>query len=102
LFDLAHLVVVARPGVDLEAALPPPLLAILRERLVADPGSLLSRPAGAILEQGIEPVDVSATSIRELVAQGAPFAEMPPGLLPPAVLAYIDLHHLYLPRSDAP
>jgi nicotinate-nucleotide adenylyltransferase len=102
LFDLAHLVVVARPGIDLEAALPPPLRAILRERLVADPGSLFSRPAGAILEQGIEPIDVSATSIREQVAKGAPVAEFPPGLLPPAVLAYIDLHHLYLPRSDAP
>jgi len=101
LFDLAHLVVVARPGVDPEAALPAPLLAILRERLVIDPESLFSRPAGAILMQEIAPVDVSATSIREHVAKGTPVAELNPGLLPPAVLAYIDLHHLYRPRSDA-
>lgn len=101
LFDLAHLVVVERPGVDLETELPPPLLAILRERRVADPGSLVSRPAGAILMQAIAPLDVSATEIREHVAGGAGAAEMNRGLLPPAVLAYIDLHHLYRPRSDA-
>jgi len=101
LFDLAHLVVVERPGVDLEAALPPPLLAILRERLVADPEQLLSRPAGAILRQPIAPLDISATGIREHIARGAGAAEMNRGLLPPAVLAYIDLHHLYRPGSDA-
>ena len=101
LFDLAHLVVVGRPGVDLEQAMPPPLLAMLRERRVADPESLLSRPAGAILMQTIAPLDVSATEIREHIAEGPGAAEMNRGLLPPAVLAYIDLHHLYRPRSDA-
>jgi nicotinate-nucleotide adenylyltransferase len=101
LFALAHLVVVERPGVDLEASLPTPLLAIWRERLVADPASLFSRPAGAILMQGIAPLDVSATTIRERIAKGGGGAEMGGGLLPPAVLAYIELHHLYRPRSDA-
>ena len=101
LFDLAHLVVVGRPGVDLEKTLPPPLLAILRERLVSDPESLLSQPAGAILMQPIAPLDVSATEIRDCLAKGASAAEMVGGLLPPAVLAYIDHHHLYRPRSDA-
>jgi len=101
LFDLAHLVVVERPGVDLEAGLPAPLLAVLRERLVAAPESLLSRRAGAILRQPIAPLDVSATEIREHLAGGPGAAEMNRGLLPPAVLAYIDLHHLYRPRSDA-
>jgi nicotinate-nucleotide adenylyltransferase len=101
LFDLAHLVVVERPGVDLEAALPAPLLAILRERVVSDAASLFSRPAGAILMQPIAALDVSATAIREHIAKGAGAAAMGPGLLPPAVLAYIDLHHLYRPRSDA-
>jgi nicotinate-nucleotide adenylyltransferase len=101
LFDLAHLVVVERPGVDLEAGLPAPLLAVLRERLVAGPEGLLTRPAGAILRQPIAPLDVSATEIREHIATRADAAEMNRGLLPPAVLAYIDLHHLYRPRSDA-
>jgi len=101
LFGLAHLVVVERPGVDLEAALPAPLLAILRQRQVAGPENLLARPAGAILLQPIAPTAVSATSIRNHVAQGSDAAKLNRGLLPPAVLAYIDLHHLYRPRSDA-
>ena len=70
LFDLAHLVVVERPGVNLEAALPAPLRAIWHERLVADPAILLARPAGAILMQRIAPLDVSATAIREHFGKG--------------------------------
>jgi nicotinic acid mononucleotide adenylyltransferase len=51
--------------------------------------------------QPIAPLDVSATEIRDYLAKGAGAAEMVGGLLPPAVLAYIDHHHLYRPRSDA-
>jgi nicotinate-nucleotide adenylyltransferase len=102
LFNLAHLVVVERPGVELEATLPSQLLPIWRDRLVRDPGILLSRPAGAILAQPIAPHDVSASSIRESLAQGRAAGDKWRGLLPPAVLAYIDLHHLYGSRSDAP
>jgi nicotinate-nucleotide adenylyltransferase len=102
LFNLAHLVVVERPGVELEATLPSQLLPIWRDRLVRDPGILLSRPAGAILAQPIAPHDVSASSIRESLAQGRSAGDKWRGLLPPAVLAYIDLHHLYGSRSDAP
>jgi len=69
LFDLAHFVVVERPGVDLEAGLPAPLLALWRERQVDDPGVLISRLAGAIFVQPIAPVDVSATLIRDRVAR---------------------------------
>jgi nicotinate-nucleotide adenylyltransferase len=102
LSDLAHLVVVERPGVNLEASLPAPLLPIWRDRLVRDPRILLSRPAGAILVQSIAPVDVSATTIRNHIAKGGSAGEKWRGLLPPAVLAYIDLHHLYQQPSDAP
>jgi len=102
LFDLAHVVVVERPGVKLEATLPEPLLPIWRDRRVRDPKILLSRPAGAILAQPISPLDVSATKIREQLATGGNAALNSRGLLPPAVLAYIDLHHLYLRGSDAP
>jgi nicotinate-nucleotide adenylyltransferase len=102
LFDLAHVVVVARPGVELETTLPPPLLPIWRDRLVRDPGILLSRPAGAILVQPIAPVDVSASSIRESLAQAPGAGYKWRGLLPPAVLAYIDLQRLYHRGSDAP
>jgi len=101
LFDLAHFVVVERPGVNLEAGLSGPLLPIWRDRLVDDPGILLARPAGAILVQPIAPVDVSATLIRDRIAQGANAGTKWHGLLPPAVLAYIERHHLYTRGSDA-
>jgi len=102
LFDLAHFVVVERPGVDLEAGLPAPLLAIWRDRRVDDPWILISRPAGAIFVQPIAPVDVSATLIRDRVASEGKAGTKWRGLLPPAVLAYIERHHLYLRGSDAP
>ncbi len=102
LFNLAHFVVVERPGVNLEAGLPAPLLAIWRDRRVGDPGILISRPAGAIFVQPIAPVDVSATLIRDRVASEGNAGTKWRGLLPPAVLAYIERHHLYLRGSDAP
>jgi nicotinate-nucleotide adenylyltransferase len=106
IFDLAHVVVVERPGVRLEADLPADLLPIWRKRLTGDPESLRSQPAGAIFVQTIAPHAVSATAIRERLSQGAPAGDDKydkwHGLLPPAVLAYIDLHHLYRQRPDAP
>lgn len=102
IFDLAHLVVVERPGVNLEASLPAPLLPHWRERLVENPENILARPAGAIFVQPIAPLAVSATTIREQLALGNVAGDKWHGLLPPAVLAYIDLHHLYRRGSDAP
>ena len=105
IFGLAHVVVVERPGVSLEAKLPADLLPIWRERLTTDSESLRSRLAGAIFVQPISPHSVSATTIRERLSQenaAADKADKWHGLLPPAVLAYIDLHHLYRHRPDAP
>jgi nicotinate-nucleotide adenylyltransferase len=102
LFNLAHFVVVERPGVNLEVGLPEPLLAIWRDKRVEDPGILISRRAGAIFVQPIVPVDISATLIRDRVAREGNAGTKWRGLLPPAVLAYIERHHLYLRGSDAP
>jgi len=102
IFDLAHLVVVERPGVNLQTGLPASLLPYWRDRHVDDPRSLLARPAGAIFVQPIAPHDVSATAIRESAAKGGFAAGKWRGLLPPAVWAYIGTHHLYLCGSDAP
>ncbi len=102
LFGLAHLVVVERPGVDLTTGLPAPLLPYWRERLTDDPRNLRSRLFGSIYVQAIAPHDVAATALREALARDEGTRPDLRGLLPPAVLAYIDLHHLYRPGSDAP
>ena len=76
---LARLVVLARPGWDLDGEeLAPELLGMLGgDRVV-----LLSR----------RPVDVSSTAVREALARGE---EPPPGALSPLVLNYIRKYDLY-------
>ena len=86
---------------NLGAGLPAPLVEPFRDRLVTDPGILFTRPAGAIYVQPITPQPVSATTIRDILAKRSGSAGKLHGLLPPAVLAYIDLHHLYGSGSDA-
>lgn len=101
LFDLAHIVVVARPGIELAGALAPPLAAQWEKRFTSDAAALRRRPAGAIVQQPIRPRPISASAIRAALAQGDAGVNAVAGLLPPAVLAYIRAHHLY--RSlDAP
>jgi nicotinate-nucleotide adenylyltransferase len=93
--DLAHFIVVSRPGYDIDA---------LAERL---PGlRSRMRPAGApartdagtliFLLQAATP-DVSSTLIRERARRGEPLS----GLVPPLVEAHIRQHHLYIPSSPA-
>jgi len=102
LFDLAHVIVVERPGTDLASSLPPALLPHWQTRHVADPALLRSRPAGAIFTQAIAPHAVSATAIRKALARGPTSRLELQGLLPPAVLAYIARNQLYRPPTDAP
>ena len=93
--DLAHFIVVSRPGYDIDA---------LAERL-PDLRSRM-RPAGApartdagtliFLLQAATP-DVSSTLIRERARRGEPLS----GLVPPLVEAHIRQHHLYIPSSPA-
>jgi nicotinate-nucleotide adenylyltransferase len=90
LFALAHLVLVARPGFAMPDPLPIELATAYKERLASDPG-LLSAGTGRIYRQTIEPQPVSATAIREMVREG----RRPDGLLPAAVINYIESHGLY-------
>jgi nicotinate-nucleotide adenylyltransferase len=102
LFDLAHVIVVARPGVVLDAShLPGALRAPWDARFSADAAALRARVAGAIVQQSITPRDISASAIRAQLARGEPGARAVSGLLPPAVLAYIRRHRLYGYRPDA-
>lgn len=97
LFRLAHIVVVARPGVDLARDMPPDLVAEWNARRASAPDALFSAPAGAIYVQAVTPHAISATAIRTQLARGEPGREDVVQLLPPAVLSYIDQHGLYLP-----
>lgn len=89
LFELAHLIVLARPGADLGLA------AVLRaqlERRQLRAGSQLRQTlAGGILFQDVTQLQISATHIRQLLASG----RSPRYLLPEAVHAYIRNHGLY-------
>jgi nicotinate-nucleotide adenylyltransferase len=96
-FELAHVVVAARPGVTLE---PSGELALeWKARLVDKPDTLFSAPAGAIYRQEITPQPVSATAIRAELARGAAGREAVRDMLPAAVLRYIDQHGLYSDRA---
>lgn len=91
--DLAHFVVIARPGTPLEA---------IRTRLPALEPRLVdcSAAAGEIVQQARQPSiflvhaatpAVSSTEVRRRVAAGEPLD----GLVPAAVEHYIGRHHLY-------
>ena len=97
LCDLAHLLVLARPGVvDAE---PGALSSWAEGRHRADLSALTSRPAGYLVKLQLVQVPVSATNIREAYRHGS----LPTGVLPkivseavpPAVHRYITERGLY-------
>jgi nicotinate-nucleotide adenylyltransferase len=103
LFTLAHLVVVERPGAPtLPDAAPPALQEQWNRRLTTDPSRLSRQLAGAIVRQSVTPQPISATEIRAALSLGASGRAEVRGLLPAAVLAYIDRHQLYRSLPDAP
>jgi len=95
LFALAHLIVVGRPGVALDAAMPAALLSEWRARLSGDPAVLRMRPAGAIYRHDVTPQPISATAIRAELARGPDGMAAVRGLLPRDVLTYIARNGLY-------
>lgn len=87
LLELVHLVVMHRPGEPSPATAEP----WATERLVADRNELCRTPAGSILFQEVTQLDISATTIRALIARGA----SPRFLLPDAVLGLIERESIY-------
>ncbi len=87
----AHLACTQRERVSL-AQLPEPVEALVRER---GQQALPDAPAGAVVFFSMPPVPVSATAVRAQLGRG----EQPHGLVPPAVLDYIDSHRLYRPAA---
>lgn len=93
ILELAHLWVARRPG-----AATPAVTSIegqlLQER-GCTPEALLARPAGAICLYDSTVLDISATALREQIAQGI----SPRFLLPDSVRDYIEHHNLYRQRT---
>jgi nicotinate-nucleotide adenylyltransferase len=87
--ELAHLVVMTRPGWTFPSGTALPEWA--RERAVREPDQLVLTGAGKIYFQAVTPQDISATRIREAIAGGKPVDDF----LPSAVLEYIHAHRIY-------
>ena len=95
LFGLAHVVVVPRPGVALDTNLPPQLQSEWQVRRVFDTSLLHSRVAGTIYVQPVTAQPISSTEVRAALARGDGAKIVAAGLLPAAVLAYIESRQLY-------
>ena len=87
--ELAHLVVARRPGADLPAA--GAVGELLAARRVDNTAALREAPAGRILVRDVTLLDISATRIRALLAQGRSVRY----LVPEAVLELIHARGLY-------
>ena len=102
LFALAHLLVIERPGVPFDArALSAELKRQWGRRLIDDSRGLDRSPAGAILRVKVTPQPISASAIRATLARGAAGRDAVRGLLPAAVLEYIERNQLYRSAPDA-
>jgi len=87
LFDVAHIGVLSRPGVDV--AWSDELLTEIGPRLIDDASALRVLPAGKVIELSVTPLEISATRVRELLAEGRdPRYLLPCGLFDdPSILA---------------
>lgn len=89
ILDLAHVVILRRPGASTGFA--PALQGLLRRRLCEDPSALRDAPGGRVLLQAVTQMDISSTRIRDLIRQG----QSPRFLLPDGVLAICEQEGLY-------
>ncbi len=86
LFDLAHVVVMTRPGFY-----PAEVSPWLQQRQTEQLESLKQMPAGRLYFFPVTQLDISASKIRKLVAEGRDTRF----LLPDCVIQEINQHHLY-------
>ena len=92
--ELAHMVVMARPGWAVPSAEALPAWA--RGRLGNDPRELTLTPGGKIYFQTVTPQDISATQIRAAIARDEPIEK----LLPSTVADYIRRARIYINRGN--
>lgn len=86
LFDLAHIVVMTRPGFDIET-----LGAVFATRLAKNIEQLKQQSAGGLWFQEVTQLNISATQIRGLLANQGDVRF----LMPEQVLDFIEKHGLY-------
>ncbi|MGE5152956.1 MAG: nicotinate-nucleotide adenylyltransferase [Bdellovibrio bacteriovorus] len=89
ILDLAHVVILRRPGAPEDFA--PELRRLLQQRLCEHASALRDSPAGRILLQDVTQMAISSTRIRHLIGRG----QSPRFLLPDAVLAICEREGLY-------
>jgi nicotinate-nucleotide adenylyltransferase len=94
LFDYAHIVVMQRPGSNLEDV---NLALFLQEKLTNNAADLARKAQGYLYFQNVIQLDISATQIRQKVAQH----ESIDFLLPNNIIKYIRDNDLYLGDSNA-
>ena len=94
LFELAHFVVLNRPGFAVSQALSPALSTVWQGRLTRSASALTQTKHGHIFLHTVTPQMASATAIRNTIAAGASDDALV-SLLPRPVLAYIRAHQLY-------
>lgn len=87
--ELAHIVVVRRPGAELDPDGPP--AAMLAERGVLDPFALHGQPCGLMLDLQLPLLEISATGVRERIESG----RSPRYLVPDSVWQEIRRQGLY-------
>ena len=99
LFDLAHFVVLNRPGFAVSQVLSPTLAQVWQGRLTRSAAELSDTTHGSIYLHTVTPQAISATEIRNTIAADAEDKALQ-SLLPAPVLAYIRAHQLYLPENS--
>ena len=91
ILDLAHIVVGYRPGFPVEERGTAPKLYEHYKKRLCSVEQLAQQPSGGIAELAIPKLEISATLIRERVAENRSIRY----LLPDSVANYIYQHHLY-------
>jgi nicotinate-nucleotide adenylyltransferase len=94
LFDLAHIVVLTRPGH--ETTLPLELADAIASRHATSADELHQSPAGKVLNLPVTPLEISASAVRKMLADG----REPRWLLPAALFANVELLAPYRRQSE--
>jgi nicotinate-nucleotide adenylyltransferase len=93
LFELAHIVIMSRPGET--PAYRSELEQQIEQRSMTDIQTMLASAGGYVLALSVLAIDICATTIKTMIGLG----RSPRGMLPGPVLDYINEQGLYLPNT---